>query len=40
MYRHGKSVPQSNEEAVRWYRLSAEQGNDDAIKALAEILEE
>ena len=27
MYKNGDGVPQDLEEAVRWYRLAAEQGN-------------
>ncbi|MEE4237780.1 MAG: SEL1-like repeat protein [Anderseniella sp.] len=27
MYREGLGVPQDDAEAVRWYRLAAEQGN-------------
>ena len=27
MYQNGRGVPQSDQEAVKWYRLAAEQGN-------------
>ncbi len=30
MYGNGSGVPQSYEEAVRWYRLAADQGNAGA----------
>ena len=30
MYRNGKGVTQDNKEAVKWYRLAAEQGHVDA----------
>jgi TPR repeat protein len=30
MYAHGQGVPQDYKEAVKWYRLSAEQGNAHA----------
>ena len=30
MYRQGQGVPQDYKEAVKWYRLSAEQGVADA----------
>ena len=30
MYGTGRGVPQDDAEAVRWYRLAAEQGNADA----------
>ncbi len=30
MYATGEGVPQDNNEAVRWYRLAAEQGDDRA----------
>ena len=35
-YYHGHCVAQSYEEAVKWYRLSAKQGNAEGKKALAE----
>ena len=35
MYRNGKGVPQDYAEAVKWYRLSADQGNADAQYNLA-----
>ena len=37
MYKHGQGVPQDYKEAVRWYRLSAEQGNADAQYNLAKM---
>ena len=30
MYANGRGVPQDDAEAVRWYRLAAEQGNANA----------
>jgi hypothetical protein len=30
MYRDGKGVPQDDVEAVRWYRLAADQGHANA----------
>ena len=30
MYRNGEGVPQDYAEAVKWYRLAAEQGDADA----------
>ena len=30
MYKHGQGVPQDYKEVVRWYRLSAEQGDVQA----------
>ena len=29
-YDEGEGVPEDKAEAVKWYRLAAEQGNDDA----------
>ena len=34
MYRDGQGVPQSDQEAVKWYRLAAEQGNSFALERL------
>jgi TPR repeat protein len=34
MYLHGIGVPQSDTEAVMWFRKSAEQGNAEAILLL------
>ena len=34
MYEHGRGVTQDGEEAVRFYRLSAEQGHDTAKQNL------
>lgn len=36
----GKGVKQDYDEALKWYRLAAEQGNSDAIAALSELGEE
>ena len=36
-YRNGEGVEQSNEEAEKWYRKAAEQGNSDAQEALTEL---
>jgi TPR repeat protein len=30
MYANGKGVPEDDKEAVKWYRLAAEQGYADA----------
>ena len=35
MYSFGRGVAQDDAEAVRWYRKAAEQGNADAMRALA-----
>jgi TPR repeat protein len=35
MYGRGRGVPQSDEEAVKWYRLAAEQGDADGLFNLA-----
>ena len=35
MYDEGEGVTQDDQEAVRWYRVSAEQGNADAQNNLA-----
>ena len=37
MYANGTPVPQSDTEAVRWYRLSAEQGYSSAQDSLASM---
>ncbi len=34
LYGKGKGVEQNDEEAIKWYRLAAEQGNEEAQKAL------
>jgi len=34
MFYHGEGVAQSNEEALKWYRLAAAQGNADALYML------
>jgi TPR repeat protein len=38
MYAHGKGVPENAEEAARWYRKAAEQGDFAAINNLAFLL--
>lgn len=40
MYDLGEGVPQSSEEAAKWYRLSAEQGYADAQNNLGVMYEE
>lgn len=35
LYEHGQGMPQSHQEAVKWYRKAAEQGNVDAQFSLA-----
>ncbi|TVQ83735.1 MAG: sel1 repeat family protein [Micavibrio sp.] len=35
MYQNGRGVPQSYEEAAKWYRKAAEQGLPDAVNSLA-----
>ena len=39
MHDMGEGVPQSSEEAAKWYRLSAEQGHADAQNNLGVMLE-
>ena len=39
MYSNGKGVPQDNAEAVKWYRLAAEQGYDKAQNYLGIMFE-
>jgi len=34
MYRNGDGVPQNYNEAVNWFRKAAEQGDENAKKAL------
>jgi TPR repeat protein len=36
-YYNGKGVPQSRDEAVKWWRVAAQQGNENAKKALRDI---
>lgn len=36
-YKKGIGVPQSEADAVKWFLKAAEQGDDDAIKALKEL---
>lgn len=35
LYEHGQGMPQSHQEAVKWFRKAAEQGNVDAQFSLA-----
>ena len=35
LYEHGQGMPQSHQEAVKWYRKAADQGNPDAQFSLA-----
>lgn len=35
LYEHGQGVPQSLQEAIKWYRKAAEQGNPEAQFSLA-----
>jgi TPR repeat protein len=37
MYEHGRGAPQEDEEAVKWYRLAADQGDADAQFILGEM---
>ncbi len=37
MYRDGLGVPQDNDKAIEWFRLSAEQGYESARYALDEL---
>ena len=37
MYRYGKGVPQSNEEAYKWYLNAANHGDEDAWAILGEL---
>ena len=37
MYENGVGVAQDNTEAVKWYRLAADQGNADAQKAMGNM---
>ena len=37
MYSHGRGVPQDDQEAVKWYRRAAEQGEDSAQYNLASM---
>lgn len=39
-YHKGLGVPQDYEEAVKWYRLAAEQGNADAQLSLGFMYDE
>jgi TPR repeat protein len=38
-YEHGYGVPNDNKEALKWYRKSAENGNDLARSILASMYE-
>ena len=37
MYRKGEGVPQSDQEAEKWYRTSAEKGCKEAINELVKM---
>ena len=37
MYDHGEGVPENDAEAVRWWRLAAQQAHPCAFKTLKEI---
>ncbi len=37
MYEDGLGVPVNNQEAIKWYRKVAEQGDEDAIEALKDL---
>ena len=37
MYHKGRGVPQSYEEAAKWFRKAAEQGDTKAIQALGKV---
>ena len=39
MYDNGKGVAQDSKEAVKWYRLAADQGNASAQYSLALMLD-
>ncbi len=39
MYESGDGVIKDKEKAIKWYKKSAEQGNEDAQKALKKIEE-
>ena len=39
MYDNGEGVPQDYKEAVKWYRLAAEQGNANAQTNLGNMYE-
>jgi TPR repeat protein len=39
-YEDGEGVEQNYEEAIKWYRLAAEQGEEDAKEALARLQDE
>ena len=40
MYARGEGVPEDNKEAVKWWKLSAEQGNEKAQVYLGLMYEE
>jgi TPR repeat protein len=40
MYRDGEGLPEDQGEAVKWFRLSAEDGDADAQSGLGEMYEE
>ena len=39
MYANGKGVTQDYKEAIKWYRLAADQGNADAKEALPRLID-
>jgi len=38
MYEKGEGIPQDYQEAIKWYRLAAEQGNADAQMVLDALI--
>ena len=38
MYGNGGGVPEDDKEAVKWYKLAAEQGNADAQERYGELI--
>ena len=40
IYHSGRGVEQNYEEAVKWWRLAAEKGNEDAKEALEKLQNE
>ncbi len=40
MYENGQGVPQSYEEAIKWYQLAANQGHADALRKISEVKKE
>ena len=37
MYENGRGFPQDDKEALKWYRLAAEQGLAEAIKMIKRL---